>query len=360
VKPDSLSHQLYRCATEDPAAALVCWETIAEEIRFDQMEDHERRLLPAVWKNLAPSFPDFPARAQLGSLYRYTWARNVQQQRCCEKVVLRLSEASVPSLVLKGIALNGTLYEDMGVRPAHDFDLLVQYEQAELALDVLARDGWCRKESEERDSPNLRISHAATLRKDDFELDLHWFALREARAPHYDHVLWERAVELTLGKTKARTLSPEHQLAHLIVNGTREPENSYRFLLDLRLFILKFRDHLNIEEVQRFLAERRVLSRLTYLPLAEFGYQDLAPQAQPSLLDRCWSWCSRNVNDGSGELEFGLYPFMDYWLHYSGRSDRSLTLREYLKHQLCIESWADFWRRLWGKLWRVVTSRARN
>ena len=65
-----------------------------------------------------------------------------------------------------------------------------------------------------------------------------------------------------------------------------------------------------------------------YLPLEEIGFTGIRQDIRPGLLDRCWSWCSRNVNDGSGEMEFGFFPFLDYWLHYSGRIERQLSFRE--------------------------------
>jgi mannobiose 2-epimerase len=350
----SVSQTLFRCATEEPDIALGRWKDFTQTNDFKQLTDPERRLLPAVWKNLSSRFTEFPGKTRLKNLYRHSWAKNLLHQRLCEEAIRELAALGIPSIVLKGLALNITIYDDMGIRPAHDFDLLVPFVHASAALEHFLQRGWELKESRPR--PELRLGQAVALGRGEFEFDLHWFALREARLPEWDEELWNSATTIRLGGTEACIFCPEHQLLHLIVNGTREPENCYRFLLDLQMFRKRHGATVKLETVRELLAERHLLHRLFYLPLEEIGWTGLAEGARPTLLDRCWSWSSRYLNNGGGEWVFGWFPFFDYCVHYRGRRDSPLTLREYLFHRLEFTDSRDFFRRLLGKAKRTLLS----
>lgn len=354
MESPSVEHTLFLCATGRGQTALDKWTMIARTVPWESFTTAERRLLPAVWKNLSPQFSEFPGRAHLANLYRYTWGQNFRLQHGAEQVIVLLREAGIETLVLKGLALNTTVYADMGARPAYDFDLLVPFAKAREAIDVLLHEGWEFEPNEPAPDPALRLGQAAPMRKGELEFDLHWFALREARDPEWDQELWEQSVELTLGGTSCRTLCPQHQFFHLLVNAGREPENRYRYLLDLFHFVQKYGSEIDPERVKRMLRERRLLHRLSYVPLEEIGWDHLRQGATPGPLDRLWSWSSRYVHDGSGELLFGVFPFVDYWLHYAGRSDVDLSLSRYLQHHLQLEGWNDFFKRLWGKLRRSL------
>ena len=333
---------------------MPLWKEVTRHISFEALTDPQRRLLPAVWKNLSAEYDTFPGCHQLRGVYRLTWARNLQQQKCCERVIEQLGEAGIPTIAMKGIALNIAVYQDLGMRPAHDFDLLVPFPQARQALELLNNSGWQFAEPQEYSPPELRLCQAIALGKDGFEFDLHWFALREARNPEHDTDLWERAVPLQVGAAQTKMLCPDHQLMHLLVNGTREPENSYRFLLDLKQFTREYGSEIDLPRVHRAMKERHLLHRISYLPLEEIECQHLRPETPTTPLDRVWSWCSRYVHDGTGEMEFGLFPFLDYLLHYAGRSDNPLTVLGYFQHQLKIESWSDFFSRFIGKFRRTL------
>ena len=354
VTSADVEHTLFFCATERGQSALDEWTRITRTVPWESFTTAERRLLPAVWKNLSSQFPEFPGRTRLANLYRFTWGQNFRLQHGAEQVIALLREAGIETLVLKGLALNATAYADMGARPAYDFDLLVPFTKAPEAIDVLLRDGWRFDPNEPAPDPALRLGQAAPMRKGKLEFDLHWFALREARTPEWDQEFWEHSVDLTLGRTNCRTLCPQHQFFHLLVNAGREPENRYRYLLDLFHFVQKYGSEIDPEMVKRMLRERRLLHRLSYVPLEEIGWEHLRHGATAGPLDRLWSWCSRYVHDGSGELLFGVFPFVDYWLHYAGRSDIDLSLGQYMQHHLQLEGWNDFFRRLWGKLRRSL------
>lgn len=349
-----IDRALFECAAYPGERSLEIWSKVLGKVSWEGFTASQRRLLPAVWNTLSSHHSNFPGKAKLANLYRYTWARNNQLQRDAEQVIERLRSVGIPTLVLKGLALNQTVHQDMGMRPAYDFDLLVPFPQASLALQCLLEQGWKVDPSERECRPSLRLEQAVALRKGEQEFDLHWFALREARDPRWDLPMWEAAVPMRLGKVEALTLCPEHQLMHLLVNASREPENRYRYLLDLHAFLEKFGETVDFEKVKGLLRERHLVHRLSYIPLQLIGWGRLSQHDSPSLLDRCWSWCSRYVNDGSGELEFAAFPILDFWLHYAGRSGNSVGFKDYLQHRLNLRGWRDFAGRLASKIGRSI------
>ena len=344
---------LLRCATQESSVALRTWQKLLEATQLEDLHHVQRRLLPAIWENLSKEHADFPERDRLANLYRHSWAKNARHQKACGAVLERLQAAGIKVLLLKGIALNLTLYENLGTRTAEDFDLLVPFERADEALALLLSDGWESLE-EKAQAPSTRLGHATSLGKQGLEFDLHWFALREARDPLWDEELWAQALPISVNKVEGLTLCPNHQLFHLLVNATREPENAYRFLLDLKNFREKFHSLVDLSVVHRMLGERHLLHRLSYLPLELIDWPSLRPQVKPTILDRCWSWCSRNVNDGSGEAVFGVFPFLDYWLHYGKRGEKTLNFKAYLQHHLRVSGRREFLTRLGKKFHRLV------
>ena len=326
----------------------LCANTLSIVLKFEH-----QRLLPMVWKNLSQSGGAVPGGDKLLNLYRHTHLTNLGRQRSCETVLEALQENGVQVIVLKGTALNIDVYGDLGARPAHDFDLLVRFAQVDEALAISYGQGWT---ADEELRPQLRLEHGGTLRKGKSEFDLHWFAMREAREVSFDEALWRRAVPLQVGRVKSLMLCPEHQLFHLLVNGTREPENCYRFLLDLTLFLRKYGDQVDMEEVFMLLRERHLSHRLTYLPWAELGVDNPFPQYKAPMFDRCWSWCTRYIHGGSGELVFGVFPFLDYFLHFTGVAESRMSPVSYFEARVGWSGVTDFVTRVWHKLLRTLRS----
>lgn len=345
---------LFRCATDPPERALESWRIFLSQISLDDVAGPQFRLIPAVCANLSRVFDDFPEKGRVKGIYRYTWAKNARLRKACQVTIGQLTEHGVETLVLKGVVLNSLVYQDLGLRPAADFDLLVKFGDAERGLEILLNQGWTIKDRVNFSPPSQRLEQAVALEKDGLELDFHWFALREARNPHSDDALWQRAVDFDLGGVMAKTLCPTDLLFHLLVNATREPENAYRFLLDLKVFRQRFEGQYDVEEVFQLLRERHLLHRLHYIPLAEAGFTELCESPRPGLFDRFWSWCSRYINDGTGEWIFGFFPFPDYYLHHRGSASSSLSFGSYLQGRLQVKSWRDFIHRTLAKVKRTL------
>lgn len=340
---------LYRCATEPVAKARELWRTYLQKRPLDDFQGPEFRLVPAVWSHLSSESGEFAEEGRAKGIYRYSLTKNAALKRQCQKVVAQLQSHGIPTIVLKGIVLTQDVHQSLGYRPAADVDLLIPYEQAESCLELLISKGW-RAKDEEWVDPTHRIENAICLVKDTLELDLHWFLLREARNVGTDADYWERSVPFQCGDVVTRQLCPTDLMFHLIVCATREPENLYRYLLDIKALQERAEFSIDLEAIWGLLTEHRLLGRLNYLPLGKLGWNP--PKA--GLSDRIWSWCSRYVNDGRGEWVYAVFPFLDYWFHFRGQPSPGWTLLRYLKVRLQVQGIRDVLGRTWAKLRRTV------
>jgi hypothetical protein len=123
-----------------------------------------------------------------------------------------LRARGIPSVALKGLAV-APLYGDLGLRPMGDGDLLVPFQERELAQRELVRLGW---------HPRGRAArHGICFDKDGKELDLHWCSLLEDPRPDADAALFEGARPSSLLGEAVGVPTREPLLLHALVHGAR-------------------------------------------------------------------------------------------------------------------------------------------
>lgn len=206
------------------ATAVRAWSEWCEavDIEHSEVDGGSFRLLPLAYRNLVRQSCEHPLMPRLKGLFRKSWFENQIQLRAASAAVGRLDDAGIPSLMLKGIALALSCYEDPGERPMEDFDLLVPARHARAALDVLVGNGW---KTEYSDGLQVTDAIIAVRHGQNFsgpggeKLDLHWHVLQECVALDADEPFWEEAVPLVIGGRQTRMLSTEDQVLHVCAHG---------------------------------------------------------------------------------------------------------------------------------------------
>lgn len=79
---------------------------------------------------------------RLKASYYNTLAQNTLMYQELERILTALDVAGIPVIVLKGAALAATLYEDIGLRPMGDLDLLVEESNYDIALSIVKSIGY--------------------------------------------------------------------------------------------------------------------------------------------------------------------------------------------------------------------------
>jgi hypothetical protein len=232
------------CYVLSDRANQVAWDDYspADWDLFAQMADREGVAPLMYWKlkdspvAVPPSTFNF-----LRSTYYQTLAQNTLMYQELGRILKALDEAGIPVIVLKGAALAATVYEDIGLRPMGDLDLLVRREQIHRIEPVFERLGY-GKQSTPKISTRLNRLTGYDVRylnkfRQDMIVEVHWNLIAgdvDWRSPSLEwfwQQVGDKSKELRLpkmariskGKIFYRGAQLLHLSAHLMLkHGGRE------------------------------------------------------------------------------------------------------------------------------------------
>jgi hypothetical protein len=173
--------------------------------------------------------------------------------------VLGLFEAAgIDAVAIKGVSTIGTLGARAAARMTRDLDVVVRERDAAAARALLCDRGFCevdppfdRHMSEIARSRQLH-NVARTLRKGNFEVDLHWRFGPQPPAALAAERLLARAVDVTVGTATFRAADPVDAVLIAVHHALRSgfvPENTVRDLCDLATWWEDVRAPAVIEEL---------------------------------------------------------------------------------------------------------------
>ncbi len=153
-------------------------------------------------------------------------------------VVQAFNRAKVPVMLLKGAALNHTIYPRYNLRPMSDLDLLVHPDSAEEAVQLLADHGCPRGFDLVRDDFFPKYHNEVELltgSPNPARIDLHARPLRPLRISQTmpDDALWEDAQPVHIGDGKAWIPRPELNCLHLAAHAAYHGCSRLIWLYDL-------------------------------------------------------------------------------------------------------------------------------
>lgn len=157
---------------------------------------------------------------ELSAAYYATAAQNTMRLGNLEQVLGLMASADVSVALLKGAALSEMLYENAGVRPMEDIDLIVHPESLPSAVKVLSAYVGSSLSSESKVqafADQQREISFHKIGKTNTVFDLHWQAFDSPFYPHqlFTQWLWETAVGARLGSATVMALSQEAMVIHL-------------------------------------------------------------------------------------------------------------------------------------------------
>jgi hypothetical protein len=214
------------CYVLSNRASQVSWDrfTPADWEIFSQMADREGVAPLMYWKlkdspvSVPPSTFNF-----LRSTYYQTLAQNTLMYQELNRVLEALVKAEIPVIVLKGAALAATMYEDIGLRPMGDLDLLVKRECIDKATQVMLATGY-RENSFIRTARihQLIAYHVQFIKLHEKRIitELHWELIAgsaDQRSPSIEW-FWNNSERFpqNLGLEKVFTLIPVAHFLHLV------------------------------------------------------------------------------------------------------------------------------------------------
>jgi hypothetical protein len=235
--PTPQQQLLLQAALWQGEPAIEAWKKWQINTKLETLDPGSYRMLPLLYHNLSVHGIEHPTLSKMKGVYRHTWAQNQLLLYRITQVLIALQEAEIPTLLLKGAALITLYYQNQGLRPMSDFDLLVPKAKIPQAIDILQALEWLPETI-----PDFSNHHAHTFKNQGQELDLHWSFIPESIAHPQAEDIWQRAIPCPL---PALALSPTDQLFHICVHGFQwNPMPSLRWVADA-IVLLKHQPQLD-------------------------------------------------------------------------------------------------------------------
>jgi hypothetical protein len=237
--PDTTQEMLLRAALMDGTDALAAWRAVRPRLAVAEADRVTRRLFPLLGANLRRLGMDDPLSSHFDAIRRATATKNRRLFDAGRRLLAALAEAGIATLVLKGGALAGPRYADIGIRPMSDLDILVPTARAGAAVETLRAAGWSARMPVT--AQLVRMFHAVNVREraSAVTCDLHWHAYWECCAPGADDDLWAASQPLHFEGVATRTLGPADQLLHLCVHGSRRARRAHLLWIPDALLVLR-------------------------------------------------------------------------------------------------------------------------
>jgi Uncharacterised nucleotidyltransferase len=214
---------LLKAALRPDEVGRAAWEAWSRTVDLDDIDWGSHRLIPILVRNLKRLGVEHPDLGRMKGMHRYWWSHNQLRLRRLGDVLRVLGPT--PVMLLKGIPLALRYYDDVGLRPMSDFDLLVPTAEAERSLSRLRGAGWTIQATFDPYRVDGRLDTAARpgvglVDADGQECDLHWHLLHDCCWEGADDDFWERAEPLELaGGLTALAPAPTDLLLHVCVHG---------------------------------------------------------------------------------------------------------------------------------------------
>lgn len=201
---------------------------------------------------------------RLDGIVRYHWVQTQMLQRDTIELLGEFRAAGLDTLLLKGAALNATIYEE-GLRPMADIDLVVPRDQVDACLTLLDQLEWrprfaCHEVARQ-------VIHATHLTgKNGRDVDLHWdiFHARYLTDSQIESI-WNASHTIEVGGEPTRVLCPIDQLVHICEHGVRyETTPPFRWLADTYRIVQKYGDELDWERGAQMAKEYGLLLQVRH------------------------------------------------------------------------------------------------
>jgi hypothetical protein len=284
-------------------ASLADWEAAVEQA-------NAQGVTPLVYKRLHDQWPELalPSDIQkrLRNAYRLNLWQNTELFTVLEQILRAFGEEIIPVIPLKGVYLAKKVYENVGLRPMSDVDLLVPRPDLGRAVRVLRGLSFVSDYPFEVEQECQVMHHLPVLYRPRCTwVELHW-NLAPLNAPFTIPIeqVWQAARPGTLAGIGIQEMAPEDLLLHLCLHTAymEHFSSGLRPVCDIAWTIEHYRGKLDWERVavqaKSWGAERslylalRVAQRLLGAALPEGWLESMQPEGYDPSLE---SWAIHQI-----------------------------------------------------------------
>ncbi len=256
-------------ANVDTVDLLDDWLKHLKSPRLDQAS---HRLLPLLHHQLASAAPDHPELYRFAPVQRFYWLRQRLLNEEATTLLKALAKRSIPTLILKGLAVGQVAYPSPYLRPMDDFDILVPRKDAERSLKIFEDNGWVPLCPKQTDPEEMQGHHSLNFRNDrEMQADLHWHLMEDNLDESLDASIWENATPIDFEGIPTLIPCRTDLALHSITHGIRwDRVAPLRWIADV---LLLFPEAASVEEEEIFLHQATKRNALIYV---QAGLQYLA------------------------------------------------------------------------------------
>lgn len=351
--PTQQQELLLRAALLKGSIAVDAWKEWRSRVDIDDI-DHldpgSYRLLPLLYRNLNSQQTEDPIMMKLKGVYRLTWYKNHMLFHTSADLLRSFQNAGIETLVLKGAALTFLCYQDYGLRPMNDFDVLVHTDQAMPAIRLLKKMGWKPKAFEPHEG-YISVSYSHGFEdKAGREVDLHWHIFSQCREAHADEDFWEKAVLTKFHDVPTNVLNPTDQLLHICVHGARWNKTPpFRWVADAIMILTNAHNEIDWKRLAVQAEKRHLILPLldTLHYLTDTFHAPVPSKVLRELPNIPVPWIERIEYRIAINHPTPWTAILDLWCQHSRLTASTNTLHRIIK-------FPTFLQRIWGiSLWKL-------
>jgi hypothetical protein len=136
---------LLQAALGDEALCLKSWNEWKDRIDIENIDSDSYHLLPLLYRNLLNNHINDHKITQLKGVYRRNWTKNQLFLSELTRICISFSEANISYLILGDIAINLSVYANLGDRVINNLELMIDLKNVDNSLNVLKELGWYSK-----------------------------------------------------------------------------------------------------------------------------------------------------------------------------------------------------------------------
>jgi hypothetical protein len=217
---------LARAALSPLPRALQAWSTWRSQFDLDATSWAEVRLLGAIAPRIAELEPGADIAARLTGIQKFLWVNSSACLAAAAPAVRTLHNEAIPGLLMKGSARVAENPGALAERLIRDVDVLVPFEMAQRAAELLMADGWELtgwQLGPYHDAP-FAAHHAWAFTRGKGEIDLHHFSNTLNRLAGDDDALWHRSRTIQWQGVPLKVPAASDALLIALIHGVRFSE----------------------------------------------------------------------------------------------------------------------------------------
>lgn len=243
------------------------WDSILEKAKLQRLGPLvAHHLMTSQIKTLVPAH----IQKRLRQLYYSNLARNMFLQTEVSCLMTVFHDEEIPVIILKGAALLGNVYKNIGLRPMSDLDILVQPYHLDKAEAIALSQGYVHVTSRETQNEARRNWHQLPYmihQEKKITLEIHQHFVDSDEPYRFDlSDFWARAQSHRDYNNTALVLAPEDMLIHLsikfLLDRRYQSNSALGQLCDISEVILYYNDSLDWNLLEKVAEENGITTGL--------------------------------------------------------------------------------------------------